>query len=319
MIDQLVPHRITLTYDAALKSFWRKKALRTFLRECRIAESFLSTWGPDESKREFLDRTFTALQKGVKGRAALLKMGEFLAEQQSFPDLENWEDSKEKIREASTAVTRLREYIRKQNDNLDNRRDREEAQKRFQQHQADVIRHKTDLEKLSSRLNALASQLGSQEAGYEFQTWFYDLLDYSEIVNRRPYAHRGRQIDGSLTHDGTTYLVELKFTREQAAVTDIDSFFKKVTDKGDNTMGIMVSISGYSSVAKDEASGPKTPLMLMDHGHLYMILSSVMKFSDVIERVRRHVSQTSEAYLVVPEQIDFQIYEDIKATPRARD
>lgn len=278
MIDQLTPHRLTLTYDAALKSFWRKKALRTFLRECRIAETFLSTWGPDEIKREFLDRTFTQLQKTEKGRTALLRMGEFLAEQQSFPDLENWEDSKEKIRAAATAVARLREYIGKQKEELDSRRDREETQKRFRERQAEVQRAGMDLEKLNSRLTALAIRLGEQAAGYEFQTWFYDLLDYSEIVNRRPYVHRGRQIDGSLTHDGTTYLAELKFTREQAVATDVDSFFKKVTDKGDNTMGIMVSISGYSSVAKDEASGPKTPLLLIDHGHLYIVLSGVMTF-----------------------------------------
>jgi hypothetical protein len=297
MTDQLTPHRLTLTYDAALKSFWRKKALRTFLRECRIAETFLSTWGPDEIKREFLDRTFPQLQKTEKGRTALLRMGEFLAEQQSFPDLENWEDSKEKIHAAATAVTRLREYIRKQKEELDSRRDREETQKRFRQRQEEVQRTGIDLEKLNSRLTALAVRLGEQAAGYDFQTWFYDLLEYSEIVNRKQYVHRGRQIDGSLTHDGTTYLAELKFTREQAVATDIDSFLKKVTDKGDNTMGIMVSISGYSRVAKDEASGPKTPLLLIDHGHLYMVLSGVMTFSHLVERVRRHVSQTGEAYL----------------------
>jgi Restriction endonuclease len=297
MIDQLTPHRITLTYDAALKSFWRKKALRTFLRECRLAEAFLSTWGPDESKREFLDRTFTQLQKGEKSRAALLRMGEFLADQQSFPDLENWEDSAVKISEASTAVKRLRDYIHKQNEELDNLKDREETQRRYQQHQANVSRTKVDLEKLSSRLTDLARRLGTQEAGYEFQTWFYDFLDYSEIDNRRPYTHDGRQIDGSLTHNGTTYLVELKFTKEQAPVTDIDSFLKKVNDKADNTMGIMVSISGYSTVAKSQASGPKTPIMLLDHSHLYLVLTNVMKLSAVIERVRRHASQTGEAFL----------------------
>lgn len=297
MIDQLTPHRITLTYDAALKSFWRKKALRTFLRECRISESFLATWSSDESKREFLDRIFGALQKLEKGRNALLRMGEFLAEQQSFPDLENWEDSKEKISEASIAVARLSEYIQKQKEQLDGRKDREETQRRYRERQAEIRRTETDLAKLSSTLNALAMRLGEQAAGYEFQTWFYDLLDYSEIVNRRPYTHGGRQIDGSLTHAGTTYLVELKFTGEQAAATDIDSFLKKVNDKADNTMGVMVSISSYSAIAKNEASGPKTPILLLDHSHLYMVLSGVMKLSDLIERVRRHASQTGEAFL----------------------
>ncbi len=224
-------------------------------------------------------------------------MGEFLADQQSFPDLENWEDSKEKIGAASTAVTRLSDYIRKQNEELDSRRDREETHKRFRQRQAEIQRTVMDLEKLSLRLTSLSGRLGEQAAGYDFQDWFYDLLDYSEIVNRRPYVHGGRQIDGSLTHDGTTYLTELKFTREQAVATDIDSFFKKVTGKGDNTMGIMVSISGYSSVAKDEACGPKTPLLLIDHGHLFMVLSGVITFSYLVDRIRRPVSQTGEAYL----------------------
>ena len=196
MIDQLTPHRITLTYDAALKSFWRKKALRTFLRECKISESFLATWSSDESKREFLDRVFGELHKIDKGRSALLRMGEFLAEQKSFPDLENWEDSKEKISEASIAVARLSEYIQKQKEELDGRRDREETQRRYRERQAEIRRTETDLAKLSSTLNALAKRLGEQAAGYEFQTWFYDLLDYCEIVNRRPYTHAGRQIDG---------------------------------------------------------------------------------------------------------------------------
>jgi hypothetical protein len=64
-------------------------------------------------------------------------------------------------------------------------------------------------------------------------------------------------------------------------------------------MGILVSISGYSSVAREEASGNKTPLLLLDHGHIYLVLGGMMGFADVIERIRRHASQTGEAYLSV--------------------
>jgi len=224
-------------------------------------------------------------------------MGTYLAEQKSFPDLDNWEDSEQKIEDASKAVADLREYILTQDEEFESRKERDQAQKRYRERQAEVQRATTDLQKLGSRLDGLSKALGTQEAGYQFQTWFYDLLDYSDITNRRPYSHRGRQIDGSLTHSGTTYLVELKFTAEQAVATDIDSFLKKVTDKADNTMGVMVSISGYSGVAKNEASGPKTPLLLLDHSHLYTVLTDTMGFADVIERTRRHASQTGEAYL----------------------
>jgi hypothetical protein len=37
-------------------------------------------------------------------------------------------------------------------------------------------------------------------------------------------------------------------------------------------MGIMLSMSGYSDVAVSEASGRRTPLMLMDHRYVYFVL-----------------------------------------------
>ena len=192
---------------------------------------------------------------------------------------------------------RMRTYHSRQQEELRSEEDREKARKAFAQHQQKVTRSQQSLQRLNDRLNELGQALGTQEAGYKFQEWFYDLLDFSEIENRRPYVHRRRQIDGSLTVSGTTYLVELKFTADQADATDIDSFYKKVTSKADNTMGVMISVSAYSAVARQEASGERTPILLFDHSHLYLVLGGVMGLADVIERVRRHASQTSEAYL----------------------
>jgi len=61
----------------------------------------------------------------------------------------------------------------------------------------------------------------------------------------------------------------------------------------------MVSISGYSSVSIKEASGPKTPILLMDYNHLFLFLTAGMKIGEIIERLRRHASQTGEAFLAV--------------------
>jgi hypothetical protein len=97
--------------------------------------------------------------------------------------------------------------------------------------------------------------------------------------------------------EGTTYLVELKFTSPQSGSTDIDSLKAKVESKADNTMGIMLSISGYSSVAITEASGKKTPLLLLDAPHIYLYLIGGMKFDEILMRIRRHASQTGESYL----------------------
>lgn len=299
MAAKITPRLIELTYEATLKSYWRKEALRKFLRASHMAENFLATWGTDESKRDFLDKAFQKLQGSDRGKAVIFAMARNLSEQATFPDLRNWEDSAQKISDAKNAVAELKSYLKAQDQEIQSEREREEAKKRAREERQKIQRALTDKSKLQTQLDALHPAVGTQQGGYDFQGWFYDLLDFSEIQNRRPYVSAGRQIDGSLTFEGTTYLIELKFTASQADAPDIDSLRSKVDDKADNTMGIMVAISGYSSVAIRQASGRKTTLLLIDATHLYLFLSGALAFSDIISRVRRHASQTSEAYLPV--------------------
>ncbi len=297
MAKRLAASFINLVHEATLKSYWRRKALWRFLRQSGVAESFLATWNEGESKRDFLDRLFAKLPNQSYGQELLLSLARDLAQQDAFPDLEGWEDSEHKLRDATAAVRSLRAALSKINDQVGDEREHQRAQERFRKHQEEVRRSKQTLEALSRRLNELGSRLGSQGAGYDFQDWFYDLMDFFEVTNRRPYVVNGRQIDGSVTVSGTTYLVELTFTREQTGAPDVDTMLKKIHDKADNTMGIMVSISGFSETAVSEASGPRTPVLLMDHRHLYLTLGGVVTFGEIIDRVRRHASQTGEALL----------------------
>ena len=297
MAAKITPRLIELTYEATLKSFWRKEALRKFLRASHVAEGFVATWASDESKRDFLDRAFQKLQASDRGKAVIFEIARFLSEQTTFPDLRNWEDSAQMIAEATKAVAELKAYLKSQGENIRSEREREEAKAKARDDRQKIQRSLTDKTKLQQRLDTLHLVVGTQQGGYDFQDWFYDLLDFCEIQNRRPYVSAGRQIDGSITFDGTTYLVELKFTGSQADATDVDSLRSKVDDKADNTMGILVSISGYSSVAVTQASGRKTTLLLFDAMHIYLFLSGTLSFRDIISRVRRHASQTGEAYL----------------------
>ena len=146
-------------------------------------------------------------------------------------------------------MANLKSYPVEQQCELDERQHQLEARKRFAEAQFTTRKSQLKLEELSSQLNSLVSELGTQEGGYKFQDWFYDLMDFFDISSRRPYWQSGRQIDGSITLKDTTYLVELKFSATQIDVTEVDSFIRKVTTKADNTMGVFVSMSGFSSVA----------------------------------------------------------------------
>lgn len=297
MAARISPRLIELTYEAALKSFWRREALRKFLRASNIAETLLSSWAPEESKRDLLDKVFESLTPTDPGKALIFEMARALSEQATFPDLRNWEDSAQKINDATKSVAELKNYLKTQEQEIRSEKERDEARTKAREERQRIQRSLTDKSNLQQRLDALHPSVGTQQGGYDFQTWFYDLLDFCEIQNRRPYVSAGRQIDGSLTYDGTTYLVELKFTAGQADATDVDSLRSKVDDKADNTMGILVCISGFSSVALTQASGRKTTLLLFDATHLYLFLSGTLSLGDIIARVRRHASQTGEAYL----------------------
>jgi restriction endonuclease len=299
MPRRLPPHFIDLVQDALLKSFWTKKALRRFLRRSHIAEGFVAQLSDGDTKREWLDELFPKLEATDRGQALIQQMAQALGDQLTFPDLENWEDSSDKIRGAKAAVAALRQYLEQKVEEKINEKKSAENREAAGEQRLRAARSQSDLAKLKDRLDELCGQLGTQQGGYAFQDWFYDLMDYCEIDNRRPYVSARRQIDGSITVDGTTYLVELKFTSNQADAPDIDSLAKKVNDKADNTMGIAVSMAGFTSVAVETASFARSPLLLLDHSHLYMVLGRIVLFPDVVRRVRRHSSQEGRAYLAV--------------------
>ncbi|OQB82537.1 MAG: hypothetical protein BWX88_03846 [Planctomycetes bacterium ADurb.Bin126] len=277
--------------------------MRRFLKQHGISDTKLATWHEDETKAVFLRRLFDDLitVKDNKGHSVILSMARSLAEMKVFPDLEGWPDTKEKLAAAREAVSRIKAQIDFLNRQIQDTKAAEERQRKAREKQEQAILSRQTLAGLADRLAALVPQQGTREGGYAFERWFYDLAGFFELSARPPYVSGGRQIDGSLGLDGTEYLIETKFTKVQTAATDVDSFMLKIKRKADNTMGILVSMSGFSGPAIKEASCDGTPMLLMDFSHVYnLVLAGMMSLPDVIRRIKQHASQTGEAFLPVP-------------------
>lgn len=215
MMKKLSPPFIELTQDACLKAFWRRRALRAFLKQHHISDSQLASWAEDESKRDFLARLFDALigVKDNKGYTVILSMARSLAEMKHFPDLENWEDSSEKISNAHKAIARLKSQVDELNEQVRDEKESREWRKRAAEDRERQVASQRTLRSLEEELKELLTKVGTQEGGYAFEKWFYKLVAYAEMVARPPYKDPdGRQIDGSVTLDGTTFLMEAKFT-----------------------------------------------------------------------------------------------------------
>ena len=301
MPEKLPAHYVQLVWEATHKSFWRRQALHSFLRRSGISESFLATWTSEESKRDFLNRLFPKLESTLAGIKRINALADALIDQQSFPDLAGWEDAKDKQQMAREAVNAHRTYRSEQVGKATRERQSAEARKLARETREQHLKKQHDLTKLEERLNSLVSLQGKQQGGYAFEKWFYDLVDYFELHHKRPYKTGGRQIDGSITAGDTTYLVELKFTSSQVDPSSVDVFRRKVETKADNTMGIMASMSGYSPTAIESASGDRSPILLIDHHHLYAVLNGILTLEELIARARRSASQTGRAFVRLQE------------------
>jgi len=143
-----------------------------FLRRHKISENFLATWQETETKRVFVARLLPKLEAHEKGSQILKQMAVSLADQVKFPDLEGWEDTKQKVQSASEAVHALRQYLELHKQKAEELRAREETKKVARERLQETIANRQTLEALSDRLNVLSKRLGTQAAGYEFQDWF---------------------------------------------------------------------------------------------------------------------------------------------------
>lgn len=296
-MKKLAPEFISLTQDACWKAFWTKDALRLFLKQHAIPESYLQTWNKDETKKTFIAQLFSHLTEQNKDDI-LFSLAQSLAEMQYFPDLENYEDSNEKKGKAKEAVARLRTELTKINTSLDSEKQKQQRRMEAEKQKQKAIAKQASLTTLTNQLNSFVSQQGTAGGGFAFEKWFYECVQFFDIDSRPPYKTENNQIDGSLTIDGTTFLVELKFGIKQTGQDDIILFINKITKKADNTMGIFLSMPGYTESAIKSASVDRTPLLLLDHSHLYnLVLSGRMSLDDVIRRIKRHASQTGISYL----------------------
>lgn len=290
-----------LVRNACLKSFWYKDSLKHFLRCNGVSKSFLASWFPGESKAQFLSRLFSELEGSCKANVqqAVLSMAQELSEKTKFADWEKQPDGEVKILEAKTSCLLLRKEFQSVAKLLDEAKTAERRRNEERARATEEQYWNEQFNVFSDRLKEIFSRAGEQKAGYDLETWIYDFAVFNDIDAKRPYKDaNGRQIDGTLTVDGTTILIEAKCTKEPTSCTDVDIFLSKVNRKAENTRGLILSLSGFDKGAIESASRDKTPIVLMDGGHLFShVFTRRYSFADVIRRMLQYASQSGDAYL----------------------
>ena len=114
-----------------------------------------------------------------------------------------------------------------------------------------------------------ASATDKQRRGYKFERFLVQMLKAEELDPRLRVRLSGEEIDGSFHFGDRTYLLEAKWRGSPIPASSIYAFKGKVDGKLSGTIGIFVSMSGYSKDAVDALTvGKELNVLLFDRSDI---------------------------------------------------
>lgn len=152
------------------------------------------------------------------------------------------------------------------------------------------------MEELKSKFFEIAINNNKQERGFQLEKLLNELFILFELSAKSSFKVNGEQIDGAFTFDGTDFLLEAKWQKELIPASVLYAFGGKIKNKLKNTLGLFISIDGFS---KDgvETNNPLTKQMiLMDGEDLMLIFDGRIQLNEMILLKRQHASQTGEIF-----------------------
>lgn len=278
--------------------YWFKNDLKSFLLRVGVEPRTMSAlpWGgyKRHAIRALLDQLSA---EPASGKPILDKLLDGIVEQgDDFPHLARLDDGKRRVADARAAVRHLKDLLgtvtvaeRATQARLERRTEAERAAGQARARRA-------DLAQLNERFVALCMSEDSQRRGYDLQDLLRDLFALHDLDPRGSFARPGEQADGSITLDGTVLLIEARWTGALTDPREVREFRTKVHDKLDNTLGLMISMSGFTDEAiSSAAGGGRMVVVLMDGQDLASVFTGLTDLVEVIQRKLRHAAETGNA------------------------
>jgi hypothetical protein len=295
---QLSPAGIVALKEALCSVYWFKSDLRGFLQRCLSNPAILNSFNWENYKRQIASDVVDHLvDHPATHLGDLTKICYELCRLKDFSHLKPLDDGPQKVERARNAVNQLKQLvephqeIEKAQDEI--KRRQELAAKKLRENVA--VRQK--LETIKNRYMALVSSPDVQGRGFELERVMYELFELFDLDPKASFKNLGEQIDGAFSLDGTEYLFEAKWQKELVNKADLAVFSEKVTTKLENTLGVFLSINGFSAdgVAAHQAGGAS--ILLMDGADLMAVLEERIDFTSLLLRKKRHAAQTGAIYL----------------------
>jgi hypothetical protein len=298
----MAPAALHALKQALTDVYWYKSDLRSFLTATLSKPDLLSAVNWDDYKRNIVGSLVDRLARNQDlFLADLVRLMTEVARIEDYSHLERLEDGKDKATKARKAVQALRKYV-----GAPAEADAEDAKVEQRRRAAfDSLVRKTavqdKLRELTKEYYLLLGSSEPQRRGYRLEKILGELFALFDLDPKASFKVSGEQVDGAFTFQSTDFLLEAKWQKELVNAVDLDSLAGKLTRKLENTLGLYLSVNGFSEDGVRQHSSGRRLMILMDGSDLMAVLEARIDLIQLLLRKRRHASQTGNIYLRIHE------------------
>lgn len=288
--------------EALTAVFWYKSDLRSFLTQCLSDPALLATVNWSDYKRNIVSSLVDYLVRNEKRyQRDLLELITEVSKMKDFSHLRQLEDGELKVSRAKEAVAALEQQLRGHQSLVDERLEIERRRQTAHQKMLRVKAIREKLEEICSEYLSLIASGEPQKRGFRLEKVLRGLFELFDLDPKASFRILGEQIDGAFSFEGTDYLLEAKWQRDPVGAAGIDSLCGKLQRKLDNTLGLYLSINGYSDDAVTAVSSGRRLVILMDGSDLMAVLEGRIDLLQLLLRKRRVAAETGNIYLRIHE------------------
>lgn len=172
---------------------------------------------------------------------------------------------------------------------------RREELARLEQERAKMFQQKSDL--LLMMFDAMAISNEPQQRGYLLQTLIEQTLDLHDIPVVKSFVRNSgaEQVDGAFKLEGWHYIVECRWREKLADIRELDGLNGQVDRSGKQTMGVFLSINGWSeNVPILLRQNPNKSIILFDGFDLRCVLDRQADLTELLFAKLAHLNLHSD-------------------------
>ena len=302
MKKKIAPAAVHSLKEALTSVYWYKPDLRGFLNQCLADPTILSHLDWSDFKRNIVGTLVDHLvDNQEEHQLDIIRLMSAVCEIRDFSHLRRLEDGETKSTHAKEAVDALRTHLTGHISIEEEARRAEERRQHAHARIMQVNEVKKRLEEIKTEFVKLIIDTDPQQRGYKLEKVIREIFELFDLDPTAAFRIDGEQIDGAFSFEGTDYLLEAKWQKKPVAAKELDGLAGKLSRKLDNTLGLFLSINGYSEEGVDRFSSGRRMVILMDGRDLMAVLEGRIDLIQLLLRKRRHAAETGVIYLQIHE------------------